>query len=331
MRISCAFAPVPETPRHIEVAERLGFHTAWVYDTPALQLDVWMTLALAGVRTERIVLGPGVLIPSLRHPMVTASAIAHLVSLVGQDRVVIGLGTGFTARRAMGQKPLRWADIPEQIGAVQRLLHGETVEVEGRTTKMLHADGQAPARPIGVRWVLGVNGPKGLATARDLGLGVFTTNPRTNPSAAEVPSATLLAFGTVIRPGETVDSPRVLDTAGPGAAVAYHALLEQDSGRLDAFPNGARFVELVNATPDDTRHLVLHEGHLTVLNDLDRQVVIPQAVSSFTPLTGTVDELRERVAALDAAGLTEVAFQPMGSIEDELHAMADALAPWMGS
>ena len=331
MRISCAFPPVPDTPRHIEVAEQLGFHTAWVYDTPPLQLDVWMTLALAAVRTERIVLGPGVLIPSLRHPMVTASAIAHLVSLVGEDRVVIGLGTGFSGRRAMGHKPLRWADIPDHVGIVQRLLRGETVEVEGQMAKMLHGAGQAPPRPIDVRWVLGVNGPKGLATARELGLGVFTTNPRTDPSAVGISSATMLAFGTVVRPGESVDSPRVLETAGPGAAVAYHALLEQDMGRLDALPNGARFVELVHATSVATRHLVLHEGHLTMLNDIDRQVVTPRAVSSFTPLTGTADELRDRVGTLDAGGITEVAFQPMGDIENELHAMADALAPWMGS
>ena len=47
--LSCAFPPVPDTPAHIELAEQLGFHTAWVYDTPALQLDCWMTLALAAL------------------------------------------------------------------------------------------------------------------------------------------------------------------------------------------------------------------------------------------------------------------------------------------
>ena len=86
MRISVAFPPIPETPTHIELAEQLGYETAWVYDTPALQLDVWMILALAAKRTHRIKLGPGVLIPSLRHPMVTASAIATLVDLVGEER-----------------------------------------------------------------------------------------------------------------------------------------------------------------------------------------------------------------------------------------------------
>ena len=36
MDISCAFAPVPETPEHIALAERLGYRRAWVFDTPAL-------------------------------------------------------------------------------------------------------------------------------------------------------------------------------------------------------------------------------------------------------------------------------------------------------
>ena len=45
MKISAAFPPVPATPEHIGLAEKLGYSTAWVYDTPALQLDCWMTLA----------------------------------------------------------------------------------------------------------------------------------------------------------------------------------------------------------------------------------------------------------------------------------------------
>src|SRR5262249_21744167 len=53
-------------------------------------------------------LGPGVMIPSLRHPMVTASAIATLVSLVGESRVVVGVGAGFTVTDIMG--PSGWHD-----------------------------------------------------------------------------------------------------------------------------------------------------------------------------------------------------------------------------
>lgn len=323
MKISCAFPPVPATPDHIALAERLGYDTAWVYDTPALQLDCWMTLALAGARTSRIRLGPGVLIPSLRHPMVTASAIATLVSLVGRERVIVGVGTGFTGRRAMGQRPLRWADMPEMIGSVQRLLAGEVVEVEGEATQMLHWPGQAPDRPIDVPWVIGVNGPKGLAAAARLGTGVFTSRPRPDADYSGISDVVLLGFGTILDPGEAPDSPRVLETAGPGVMVAYHAFLEQHDTRLDRLPNAARFVELATAGDPATRHLAIHAGHLTELNPIDRQVLSPDALY-VAPLLCEAAALPGRLAELEANGITEVAFQPMGNIERELTAFAAA-------
>ena len=79
MEICCAFAPVMDTPDHIALAEELGYRRAWAFDTPAVQLDAYATLAVAAVKTSRIELGPGVIIPSLRHVMATASAIATLV------------------------------------------------------------------------------------------------------------------------------------------------------------------------------------------------------------------------------------------------------------
>jgi 5,10-methylenetetrahydromethanopterin reductase len=324
VEISCAFPPVPETPDHIALAEELGYVRAWVYDTPALQLDCWMTLALAASRTRRIILGPGVLIPSLRHPMVTASAVAHLVELAGADRVVVGIGTGFTGRRALGQKPLRWVDMPHHVHTLQALLRGETVEVEGRATKMLHWTGQAPARPIEVPIMLGVNGPRGLQVAKELGCGVLISRPRPGSRYEGYPSVTLLGFGTVLDDGEPLDSARVMAAAGPPMAVAYHAFLEQRDTRLDGLPNAARFVELAEAVPEDQRHLHLHEGHLTRLNAIDRQVMTPEAVA-LAPLVGTADQIGEKLAALEAGGITEVAFQPAGDDPArELRTMAAA-------
>ena len=324
IKVSVAFPPVPETPDHIVLAEQLGFDTAWVYDTPALQLDCWMTMALAAVRTERIRLGPGVLIPSLRHPMTTAAAIATLVGLAGQERVVVGAGTGFTGRRAMGQKPLRWRDLPTMVGQVRGLLAGEVVEVDGKPTTMLHASGQGPDRPIEVPWVLGVNGPKGLETAGSLGCGVFTSRPRPDAVYDGIDDVILLAFGTVLEPGEAPDSLRVLNTAGPGVAVAYHAFLEQgDDDRLDRLPNAELFRELANAGDKATRHLRIHAGHLTELNGIDRQVLVGEALS-VAPLICEDHVLNDRLLRLSQQGITEVAFQPMGAIERELRAFAEA-------
>lgn len=324
MKISAAFPPVPETPDHIVLAEELGYETAWVYDTPALQLDVWMVLALAAVRTERIRLGPGVLIPSLRHPMTTASAIATLVGLVGPERVIIGAGTGFTGRRAMGQKPLRWAEFPQMVADTQALLRGEVVEVDGRAARMLHWPGQAVERPIEVPWILGVNGPRGLEAAAEMGCGVFTSRPRPDADYAGIDDVILLGFGTIMDDDESIESQRVMDTAGPGVSVAYHAFLEQRDARLSTLPNATRFGEITADMDPDTLHLSLHEGHLTQLNPIDRQVLTPESLR-IAPFVCRASEVPERMERLAAAGITEVAFQPMGDIERELRTFAAAV------
>src|SRR3989338_9981186 len=216
MDISCAFPPVPDTPEHGALAERLGYRRAWVYDTPALQLDVWATLARAAERTHHIGLGPGVLVPSLRHVLVNAAAVATLAALA-PGRVVVGIGSGFTGRLAMGQRPNPWSVVAQYARQLRALLAGETVEVDGALTRMLHGPGQAPPRPIRVPFVFGIGGPRGEAVARELGDGVFSVVP-----TGGFAWSALLTFGTVLEPGEPFDSPRVLAPAGPGGAVPVH-------------------------------------------------------------------------------------------------------------
>lgn len=319
MDISCAFAPVPDTPEHIALAERLHYRRAWVFDTPALQLDVWMTLARAAERTSRIELGPGVLIPRLRHVVVTAAAIATLVDLA-PGRVNVGIGSGFTGRLAMGQRPLAWAEVARYASQLRALLAGETVEVDGARTRLLHGEGQAPPRPVDVPFLFGVRGPRGEAVARELGQGVFTVVP-----TAGFAWSVLLTHGTVLEPGEPFDSPRALAAAGAGAAVVLHRAWEyRNVPGLDlaTLPGGPAWRTAIDAIPEGERHLRTHEGHLTFLNDLDRPVVTGDMVRAFT-FTGEAAALRPRLRALAAGGVTEVAFQPKGpDIPRELRAFA---------
>ncbi|HTY55452.1 MAG TPA: LLM class flavin-dependent oxidoreductase, partial [Candidatus Binataceae bacterium] len=109
LTLSCAFATSSESHEHARIAEQLGYTRAWFYDSPALYPDVWVQLCRAAERTSRIGLGPGVLVPSLRHPMVNAAAIATLVSIAGESRVAIAIGSGFTGRLTMGQRPMKWS------------------------------------------------------------------------------------------------------------------------------------------------------------------------------------------------------------------------------
>src|SRR5436190_22088839 len=118
MEISFATPTTLDSPSHVAIAEELGYARAWFYDTPQQSPDVWMMLALAAERTERIGLGPGVLIPSLRNPMVNAAATAALAALA-PGRVAVGFGTGFTGRRAMGYGQIKWSFMEAYIPRLQ--------------------------------------------------------------------------------------------------------------------------------------------------------------------------------------------------------------------
>src|SRR5258705_8177487 len=172
MRLSCALVTNVESPEVIVEAERLGYSRAWLYDSPALTSDVWVALALAAERTSTIGLGPGVLVPNLRHPMTNAAAIATLAAMA-PGRVAIAVGSGFTARYTLGQRPLRWTTVEEYVVALRALLRGETVQWEGASIRMLQTDGFVADRPVDVEVLIGADGPKGTAVAERGGDGVF--------------------------------------------------------------------------------------------------------------------------------------------------------------
>lgn len=113
MDISCQFATSLRSAEHIAAAEAVGYQRAWLFDTPAQSPDVWAMLALAAQQTRRIGLGPGVLVPTLRHPMVNASG-AAMLSALAPGRVAVAFGTGFKRhtgpRRAAGHLV-----IPQQL------------------------------------------------------------------------------------------------------------------------------------------------------------------------------------------------------------------------
>jgi 5,10-methylenetetrahydromethanopterin reductase len=321
LNISCAFPPVPETPNHIALAERLGYANAWCYDTPALQLDVWMTLARAADRTTRIGLGPAVIIPTLRHVATTAAAIATLFDLA-PGRTNVGVGTGFTGRLALGQRPLPLAVVRDYVLTLKALLRGEAVEVDGALVQLLHGPGQAPDFPIDVPMLFATGGPKSEALAAEIFDGVFTVVPRSG-----FKWSALMALGTVLDEGETYDSPRVIEAAGPGAAVLFHAGYEHALlAGLDNVPGAAEWRKEIEQLPAEERHLRTHVGHLTFVNDTDRKVMNGAIIQALT-FSGTVKELRERLVDVERAGVTEVVYQPSGpDIERELVSFANMAA-----
>ena len=318
LEISCAFPPGPDTIEHARLGESLGYERVWLYDSPALYADVWVTLARVADATRRIGLGTAVLIPNLRHPVTQAAAIATLEQ-IAPGRLTVALGTGFTGRMTMGQKPLTWAYMRRYLAQLRGLLAGETVEIEGALTQLMPPPGYQPPTPIRIPILVGANGPKGLAVAREFGDGIMcllTPQPGFERCA-------VLAFGTVLKDGETPASERVRETAGPAYAAFYHSQF------VDGMPRGAEWRAMIEQFPEETRHLKIHELHVVGVNEHDRPFIDPAAAAAAT-LTGTPEELRERLRGLEQAGATEVLYQPMGAnIPRELQAFAEMaqLAP----
>ena len=318
MELSCAFPPSLEAVEYIVEAEKLGYERAWLFDSPALYPDIWMIAALAALRTERIALGPAVLVPNLRHPLTQASAIATL-ELLAPGRVVAAIGTGFTGRMAMGQRALTWAYTRRYIEQLRALLRGEEVEVDGTLVQMLHGEGMAPKRPIATPVVVAANGPKGMEVAHELGDGVMTVGGG-EPSFSW---CSALVFGTVLDDGEEAGSERALAAAGPALTVVYHAMYEGDPASVDGLPGGTEWRARIEEVPEARRHLAVHEDHLVRVTDRDRALLSGDLLPAFT-WTGSAADLRARLEPLAASGVTEILYAPMGpDVPRELRTFAE--------
>src|SRR3978361_2158027 len=146
-KISFACPPGLQSVENSKIAEKLGYQRAWLFDSPSLYTDIWISLARIADATERIGLGTGVAVPSMRHPMVTASAIAAIEAMA-PGRLVVAFGTGFTARVTMGQKSMTWKALTEYTRQVRKLLDGKVVEIDGGLGRMMHAADLATDRPV---------------------------------------------------------------------------------------------------------------------------------------------------------------------------------------
>jgi 5,10-methylenetetrahydromethanopterin reductase len=299
------------------MAESFGYERIWFYDSPALFSDVWVSVARAAEQTERIGVGTGVLVPSNRHLLTTAAAIAGIEALA-PGRLAVAIGTGFTARMMLGQKALPWKFVRRHIAHLKSLLRGEVVEEEGKAIKLCHPTGYSAPLPVATPILVAANGPKGLAVARELGDGVVGV-------AAPIPGfrwSTLLATGTVLEEGESFETPRVFDAIGPAIAVMYHGTYAAAGEAVDNLPGGKEWRESVEAYPEILRHFYVHEDHLVRLSDRERPFINP-ALGAAT-FTGTREQLSTRMQELEAAGTTELMYAPTGDdVERELRSMAE--------
>jgi 5,10-methylenetetrahydromethanopterin reductase len=347
MQFAIAIPTDAESWRVVRRAEELGFARAWFYDTQMLSADPFVAMAAAALKTGRIRLGTGVLIPSNRIAPVTANALASLNKLA-PGRIDFGVGTGFTGRRAMGLDAIRLRDLEEYVRVVTALLGGATVatEIEGkrRLLRLLNPElGLINIRDPIPLW-LAASAPRSRALVAKLGAGWINTAGDVAGAAAAYGEmraawqraghaaqplrAVVLTGGAVLAEGEPADSPRALAQAGPRAAMLLHraadaALLGWPA--IATIPPAlaetvAGYVEQARQfAPQEAPYLENHRGHLMFVKPSERPFITAELIRRTT-FTATEKELKERVAALEAVGYDEIAFQIVPGQE---HAIED--------
>src|SRR5437763_1933262 len=315
-------------------AEELGFTHAWFYDAQMITADPFVAMAAAAMKTAKIRLGPGVLVPSNRIAAVTANAFATLNGLA-PGRIDFGVGTGFSARRAMGLGAMKLADMEEYIRVVYALLAGETVEtaIEGKRRKIRFLNPEAglfnTKDPIPLH--ISAYGPRSQAlTAKlnahwkcfiqdvDGGLGAIDEMRKAWAAAGQPAAdlyATAWACGCVLQPDEPADSPRAMAQAGPRAATLLHRAADADQQGWDNTMNVshegiaeaiAGYVEMARRfEPSDARYLFNHRGHFVFVKPEERRFVTAELIRRTT-FTATEQELKQRVAALRDAGWNQL-------------------------
>ena len=347
MEFGIAIPTAADSWRLVRRAEELGFSHAWFFDTQMLNADPFVAMAATAVKTTRIKLGTGVLIPSNRIAPVAATAFASLNKLA-PGRIVFGVSTGFTGRRTMGLGAVKLADMEEYIRTIQALWRGETVElaIEGKRRKirylnpdlgLINLDDPMPlyiaasgprARALtarlGAAWIDNVADPeRGAATLEQMRAAW-----RDAGHAAAGLTAVAWIGGAVLEDGEPADGPRGMAIAGPRASMLLHraadttlagypaplAIRPEFAPAVDGYVAQAK-----NFEPKDAYYLANHRGHLMFVRPDERPFINAEMIQR-TSFTATAPELVRRVGALRDAGFSQVVISvPPGqetSIED---------------
>jgi 5,10-methylenetetrahydromethanopterin reductase len=108
--------------------------------------------------------------------------------------------------------------------------------------------------------------------------------------------------------------------------LAYHAAYEF-GGDVTALPAGQVWLDNINQTPSEERHLAVHHHHLIGLSKADEAAWAAGSWSAIpnTTLTGSPSQLTEHLTAIAEQGITEIVYQPTGpDIPHELEAFIKA-------
>ena len=275
-------------------AEELGFDSVWVSDhffysfarygadpAPIASLEPLTTLSAIATRTARVRMGTLVLCASFRPAPVLAKAAATLDRLA-EGRLDLGLGAGWLREEfdafgyRFGTAGERYAILEETVDVLLALLEGGSVTVDGSSVRLRDAELRPRPERRPALWLGGKGGPRLLRLAARRADGwnvVWRMSPAVYATKVE---DVRRACGEVGRDPTTFRR-----------SVGLYSLIGEDAGTARAVFERARAVAPGDAMAGDDF-----------------------ASWRADTLSGTPDEILERVAAFEDLGVEELIVAP---------------------
>jgi alkanesulfonate monooxygenase SsuD/methylene tetrahydromethanopterin reductase-like flavin-dependent oxidoreductase (luciferase family) len=297
----------------IRVAEDVGFDHVWFGDSHLIWHEVGPYLTAAAMSTTRMRVGPLVSNPVTRHPTVVASMLATLGQLF-DGRAALGVGRGDSAVRTLGLPPMKVAEFADALRLMRALCRGQTAEVHGTPIRLSWLSRAVPV-------LLAAYGPRVLELAGAEADGLILQ--LASPSVVE------WAVGHARR-GATAAGRRLDGFEVVAAAPTYVSTdRERALARVRAFP-----ATVSNHVKDLLRHYRPEELPADLVHGMERvadydygQHGVPEALHARAvtddmaerlTLIGTAPQIRDKIACLEAAGVTQVCLY-LGIVETEFH------------
>ena len=310
-------------------SENLGYDFCWITDSQMIRSDPWATLALAAQQTRTIRIGTGVAAAGLRLAPVAANGIAT-INRLAPGRTFLGLGTGNTAMRAMGQPPMKLGAFREYVRVVQALLAGDEVEYTlGDASRLIRF--QNPEfgyididHPIPVH-VSGF-GPRTQAFAGEVADGLITGVPRggsvlqalanMRKGAARV-GRSLDAVETfalvnivMLEPGQALTDEAVIHQCGPAIMANVHYLVDwvRETGNPPPdymSPIWDDYIAFHDNREKERAHMQMHQSHYSYLDPEEARFITPEVIRAFT-IAGQADDIVEQLRELHRQGLDAI-------------------------
>jgi len=300
--------PADETVRLGKLAEKLGFDSVWVGDSHIIWREMYVILGAIASQTKKIELGSGVTHPQVRHLTVTASGFATLCELA-PGRMKMGLGIGASGPRNLGMKPVSLARLEQSVETLRHLFKGEAVQLDGKEIRLMFTC------PQQVPIFMAANSPQTRECAARIADGVILGGRRDVVGAhvrqmrqvaaqagRDAASPTIMSWiPCSIAKSEKRAREAVKPHVARSAMVTFTKLM-RDGQPVDERDRDA--TERLNREYDFSHHMGPEHSHL-----------VPEHWVDLFSVTGTPNQVRDRIEAVVGDGVDVVTVVPYGDKE----------------